>query len=84
MQTGLSQESAMQKLYILCSPPTGEQNYAYLVEIWEKEKTTIFNVFLRRYINKDVVPTLEVMHKNIGFCHNKGIDMLKLGGTLPN
>ena len=34
--------------------------------------------------NKDVVPTLEAMQKMIQFYHNKGIDMLKLGCTLPN
>ena len=33
---------------------------------------------------QDVVPTLEAMQKMIQFYHNKGIDMLKLGCTLPN
>ena len=33
---------------------------------------------------KDVEPTLEVMQKMIGFYHDKDIDMLKLGCTLPN
>ena len=37
-----------------------------------------------RNSNKDVVPTLEAMQKLIEFYHNKGIDMLKLGCTLPN
>ena len=36
------------------------------------------------YNNKDVVPTLEVMQKIIEFYHQKEIDMLKLGCTLPN
>ena len=40
--------------------------------------------FLRWYNNKDVVPTLEAMQKMIAFYHHKGIDMLKLGCTLPN
>ena len=40
--------------------------------------------FLRWYKNKDVVPTLEAMQKMIAFHHDKDIDMLKLGCTLPN
>ena len=40
--------------------------------------------FLRWYNKKDVVPTLEAMQKNIALYHDKDIDMLKLGCTLPN
>ena len=40
--------------------------------------------FLKWYNKKDVVPILEAMQKMIEFHHNKGIDMLKLGYTLPN
>ena len=36
------------------------------------------------YNNKDVVPNLEAMQKMIEFYHQKEIDMLKLGCTLPN
>ena len=43
-----------------------------------------FKDFLRWYNNKDVVPTFEAMQKMIAFYHDKGIDMLKLGCTLPN
>ena len=43
-----------------------------------------FTDFLRRYNSKDVVPTLEAMQKMIAFYHDKDIDMLKLGCTLPN
>ena len=45
---------------------------------------TVFKDFLKWYNNKDVVPTLEAMQKMIQFYQNKGIDMLKLGCTLPN
>lgn len=38
---------------------------------------------LRWYNNKDVVPTLEAMTKMVNFYPEKGIDMLKLGCTLP-
>ena len=34
--------------------------------------------------NKDVVPTQEAMQKMIEFYHQKEIDMLNLGCTLPN
>ena len=40
--------------------------------------------FLQWYNNKDAVPTLETMQKMIAFYHDKDIDMLKLGCTLPN
>ena len=43
-----------------------------------------FKDFLRWYNKKDVVPTLEAMHKMIAFYHDKDIDLLKLGCTLPN
>ena len=43
-----------------------------------------FKDFLRWYNNKDVVPTLEAMQKMFAFYHDKHIDMLKLGCTLPN
>ena len=44
----------------------------------------IFKDFLRWYNNKDVVPTLEAMQKMLAYYHKEGIDMLKLGCTLPN
>ena len=43
-----------------------------------------FSDFLKWYNNKDVVPTLEAMQKMIEFYHNKSIDTLKFGCTLPN
>ena len=45
---------------------------------------TTFQDFFRWYNNKDVVPTLEAMQKMMEFYHNKGIDLLKPGCTLPN
>ena len=43
-----------------------------------------FRHFVKWYNNKDDVPTLEAMQKKMEFYHNKGIDILKLGCTLPN
>ena len=43
-----------------------------------------FKDILRWYNIKDVVPTLEAMQKMIAFYHDKDIDILKLGCTLPN
>ena len=43
-----------------------------------------FTDFSKRFYNQDVVRTLEAMQKRINFYHNKSIDMLKLGFTLPN
>ena len=64
-------------------PPTGAENYSYLKSVWENNSMQYFSDFLKWYTNKDVVPTLEAKKKVIEFYHNKGIDMLKLGCTLP-
>ena len=65
-------------------PPTGAENYSYLQSAWENNNMQNFSDFLKWYNNKDVVPTLEAMQKLIEIYHNKGMDMLKLGCTLPN
>ena len=43
-----------------------------------------FKDFLSWYNNKEIVPKLDAMRKMVAFCHKKGIDMLKLGCTVPN
>ena len=65
-------------------PPTGTKNSSYLQSAWENINIQSFSDFLKWYNNKDDVPTLEAMQKTIEFYHNKGIDILKLGCTLPN
>ena len=65
-------------------PPTGAENYSYLQSVWENKSMQFFSDFFNWYNKKDVVPTLETMQKRIEFYHNKGIDMLKLGCTLPD
>ena len=81
---GLDQQSALKKLRIQSVPPTGFEIYSYLKNIWEQYSMITFKDFLQWYNNKDVFPTLEAMQKMIEFYHDKGIDMLKLGCTLPN
>ena len=82
--SGLSSEQAVCKLRLNKIPPTGDENYAYLRSIWVSEGMKSFKDFLVWCNNKDVVPTLEAMQKMIEFYHQKEIDMLKLGCTLPN
>ena len=65
-------------------PPSGLDNYNYLLATWNKNGMPVFKDFSKKYNNKDVVETLEAMRKIIKFYHNKGIDMIKLGRTLPN
>ena len=43
-----------------------------------------FKDFLRWFNRNNVFPTLEAMQKMVDVYHNKGIDILKLGYTLPN
>ena len=65
-------------------PPTGAENFSYLQSVWENNNMQNFSDFLKWYNKKDVVPTLEAIQKMIEFYHNKRIDMLKLGCTLPS
>ena len=84
LKSGLTTEQAVVKLRLSKPPPTGMESYQYLQQIWKQEQMSSFKDFLRWYNNKDVVPALETMQKMIGFYHDKDIDMLKLGCTLPN
>ena len=82
--SGLSTKQAVWKLRLKKIPPTGVENYAYLRSIGVSEGMKSFKDFLMWYNNKDVVPTLEEMQKMIEFYHQKEIDMLESGCTLPN
>ena len=84
LKNGLTTEQAIVKLKLSKPPPTGIENYQYPQQVWKQEQMSSFKDFLRWYNNKDVVPTLEAMQKMIAFYHDKDIDMLKLGCTLPN
>ena len=84
LSCGLKTEEALSKLKFSKPPPSGEENFQYLLDIWSHENMCTFEDFLRWYNNKNVVPTLEAMQKMVAFYHKKGIDMLKLGCTLPN
>ena len=84
LSSGLKTEEAISKMKLPKPPPSGEENYQYLLDIWNHENLWTFRDFLRWYNIRDVVPTPEAMQKMLAFYHKKGIDMLKLGCTLPN
>ena len=77
-------EKALAKMKLSKPPTSGEENYQYLLDIWNHENMCTFKNFQRWYNNKDVVPTLKAMQKMLAFHHKNGFDMLKLGCTLPN
>ena len=77
-------EQTLAKLRMDNVPPTGAESYACLQNMRENEHMQPFGDYLKWYNNEEVVPTLEAMQIMIEFYHNKGIDMLKLGKTLPN
>ena len=83
VNSGLTTEQAVAKLRMDRIPPTAAENYSYLQSVWENNNMQNFSDFLKWYNNKDVVSTLEGLQKMIEFYHNKGLDMLKLGCTLP-
>ena len=84
LKSGLSTEQAVVKLKLSKPPSSGTEIYQYLQQTWKQEQMSPFEDFMRWCNKKDVVPTLEAMHKMIAFYHNKDIDMLELGCTLPN
>ena len=84
LSSGLKTEEPLSKMKFSKPPPSGEENYQKLLDIGNNENMCTFKDFLRWYNKKDVVPTLEAMQKILSFYHKKGIDMLKLGFTLPN
>ena len=65
VNSGCSSEEVQKKLRFSSIPPTGQENYAYLQEVWKNHDMQSFKDFLRWYNNKDVVPTLEAMKKMI-------------------
>ena len=76
LSSGLKTEEALSKLKFSKTPPSGEENYQFLLDIWNHGNMCTFKDFLRWYNNKDVVPTLEALQKMLAFYHKKGIDML--------
>ena len=84
VNSGLTTEQAVAKLRMNRIPLTGAESYSFLQSVRENNNMQNFSDFLKWYNNEDVVPTLEAMQKMIEFYHNKGIDMLKHGCTLPN
>ena len=84
LKSRLSTEQAVIKLKLSKPPPTGIENYHYLQQIKMQDQMSSYKDFLRWYNIKHNVPTLEAMQKMIAFYHDKHIEMLKLGCTLPN
>ena len=84
LKSGLTREQAVVKLKLSKPPPTGIENYQYLQQIRKQEQTSSFKEILRWCNKKDIVPSLEARQKMIALYHEKDIDMLKLGCTLPN
>ena len=84
IRKGMPSSVALKKLGLISPPQGKEQNYQDLREIWRRNHMETFQDFLKWYNNKDVVPTLEALQKMMQFYHQNGIDMLKLGSTLPN
>ena len=70
LSCGLKTEEALSKMKLSIPPPSGEENYQYLLDIRNHENLCTFKEFLRWYNDKDVVPTLEAMQRMLAFYHN--------------
>ena len=84
VNSGLTTEQAVAKLRKDRIPLTGAENYSYLQSVWLSEGVKTLQDFLMWYINNDVLPTQQAIHKTIIFYQQKEIDMLNLVCTLPN
>ena len=84
IQHGKDEKIILKEMGLKEKPLSGKQNYTLLADLWKKEGMKTFRDFLRWYNIKDVVPTLTAMSKMIEFYHNRNIDILKRGCTLPN
>ena len=84
LDIGISEDVAQKKLKLRCQPKTAEENYEDLKIVWNTNGMQTFQDFLRYYNNKDVVPTLKALQKMVQFYHDRKVDMLNLGLTLPN
>ena len=71
LSSGLKTDEALSKLKFSKPPPSGEENYQYLLDMWNHENLCTFKEFLRWYNNKDIVPTLEAMQKSLLFITRK-------------
>ena len=67
----LKTEEALSKMKLSKPPPSGEEKYQCLLDIWNHEIMCTFKDFLRWYNNKDVVTTLEAMQKCLLFTTRK-------------
>ena len=59
LKNGLTTEETVMKIKLSKQPPTGNVNYHNLQQIRKQEQMSSFEVFLRWYNKKDVVPTLD-------------------------
>ena len=60
---GLKTEEALSKMKLSKPPPSGVENYQYLLDIWNHENMWTVKDFPRWFNNKGVVPTLEAIKK---------------------
>ena len=84
LSCGLQTEEALSEMKLFKPPPSGGKNYHNLLVLWNHENMCTFKDFLRWYNIEDVVPTLGALQKMLAVYHKKGIDMFRLGCTLPN
>ena len=82
LKKGICSSVALKKHELKSPPQEKDQNYQDLREVWRRNRMESFQEFLKWYNKKDVVPTVEALQKMM--YHRKGMDMLKLGFTVPN
>ena len=64
-------------------PPTGEEYYARLQQVWRENNMQTFRDYLRHYNNLDVEPFIEAVDKMLMIYGEKGIDIFKDSISVP-
>ena len=82
--SGLKTEEALTKMKFPKPPPSGEENYQYLLDIWNHENICTFKDFFTLVQQQRRCPDTRGNAKNACFFHKKGNDRLNLGCKLPN
>ena len=78
-----SDERALKEMKLEQPPPTADDNYRYLQQVWQEHNMENMHDFLTWYNNLDVGPFVEAVHCMLHFYREEGIDLFKDSLSIP-
>lgn len=81
---GHSESDVLKKMMITSVPPTKQERYASLKELWKSENMKTFCDYLEWYNNLDVQPFVVAVERMMAFYIDRGIDLLKTCISVPS